>query len=253
AELYRMLGYAPERVRPSWRAWLARIHPEDRARVTEALRSARKTDGLFREEHRIVRADDGEERYVAPLGRVYADDRGERTRLLGVLIDLTERQKAAAEREQLLEQSNAARAEAERASRLKDQFLASLSHELRTPMHAILGWLQLLRTGQLSEAEREQALATIERNARLQNHLINELLDVSRVTSGKLEMQTGNVELNELPVAALETVRPIAKAKQIQLLESIDNCLRPIPADAARLQQILGNLLSNAVKFTPVG
>jgi PAS domain S-box-containing protein len=252
-ELYRLLGYAPDTVRPSWSAWQACIHPDDRARVTEALRHARETESLFREEHRILRHDDGAERYVAPFGRVYGDERGEPTRFLGVLMDLTERQRAAAEREHLLEQANAARAEAEYANRLKDQFLASLSHELRTPMHAILGWMQLLRGGALRASEREQALTTIERNARLQNQLINELLDVSRAISGKLEVQMGNVELREVLDAALESVRPMAEAKQIRLAPSLDQCLGTIPADPARLQQILGNLLSNAVKFTPEG
>src|SRR5690606_5557155 len=128
-DLYRMLGYTPDTMRPTWKAWLARIHADERARVVDALRRVRETDAMFREEHRIVRADDGTERYVAPLGRIYNDERGQPTRLLGVLIDLTERRNAEVEREQLLQEANAARAEAERASRLKDEFLASLSHE----------------------------------------------------------------------------------------------------------------------------
>ena len=252
-ELYRLLGYAPDHVQPSWNAWQARIHPDDRARVSDALRHARETDGIFREEHRIRRNDDGAERHVAPFGRVYRDERGEPTRFLGILMDLTERQQAAAEREHLLQQANAARAEAERASRLKDEFLASLSHELRTPMHAMLGWMQLLRRGALGASERDQALDTIERNARLQHQLINELLDVSRATSGKLEVQISNVELKGVLDAALENVRPMAEAKHIRLAHSMQACLKTIPADPSRLQQILGNLLSNAVKFTPAG
>jgi PAS domain S-box-containing protein len=252
-ELYRLLGYAPDKVQPSWNAWQARIHPDDRARVSEALRHARETGGVFREEHRIWRDGDGAERHVAPFGRVYGDERGGPTRFLGILMDLTERQQAGAEREQLLQQANAARAEAEHASRLKDEFLASLSHELRTPMHAILGWMQLLRGGALNAAERDQALDTIERNARLQHQLINELLDVSRATSGKLDVQIRNVNLKEVLDAALENVRPMAEAKQIRLAHSVQACVKTIPADPSRLQQILGNLLSNAVKFTPAG
>lgn len=252
-EFYRIFGYAPEATQPSWAAWQARIHPEDRARVSEAMQRARETNAAFRAEHRILRADDGTERYVGPFGKVHTDERGEPTRFVGVLLDLTERRRAEVEREQWLSQANEARAQAEEANRLKDEFLASLSHELRTPMHAMLGWIQLLTSGHLNEAEHRRALATIERNARLQNQLISELLDVSRATSGKLEVQIGNVELKEVLAAALESVRPMAEAKQITLSHSLDECIQSIPADASRLQQILGNLLSNAVKFTPVG
>jgi PAS domain S-box-containing protein len=252
-ELYRMLGYAAEVDQATWSAWQARIHPDDRTRVAAALRHARATGGEFHAQHRIVRANDAAERHVAPFGRIYADERGAARRFVGVLTDVTEREKSAAEREQLLEQANLARAEAERANRLKDEFLASLSHELRTPMHAMLGWMQLIRSGGLSEAERGQAFAIIERNARLQNQLINELLDISRATSGKLEMQLGEVDLKEVLDAALESVRPTAEAKRIQLTQALDPNLRTIRADAGRLQQVLGNLLSNSVKFTPVG
>ena len=252
-ELYHMLGYTPGSVQPSWEAWQARIHPADRARVLDAMRRAQQNMELFRAEHRILRAIDASERYVAPFGKVYPDDRGQRKRFLGVLVDLTDRRKAELEREQLLFAANVARAEAEQASRLKDNFLASLSHELRTPMHAILGWMQLLRGGALSAKERADALDTIERNARLQNQLINELLDVSRATAGKLDIEVHEVDVERVLQAALESVRPVAEAKEIELIHALDKCLGTIRGDASRLQQILGNLLSNAVKFTPRG
>ena len=251
--LYRILGYTVDSVRPSWAAWQARIHPADRDRVLRAMERAQHASELFREEHRILRAADATERYVAPFGKIYRGELGQRKRFLGVLVDLTERRKAEMEREQLLFSANAARAEAEQASRLKDNFLASLSHELRTPMHAILGWMQLLRIGALNDKERADALETIERNARLQNQLINELLDISGATAGKLDIHLQEIDLEPVLLAALDSVRPIAEAKEIELIHTLQACVGPIRADAGRLQQILGNLLSNAVKFTPRG
>lgn len=253
SELYRMLGYAPGLIRPSWDAWHARIHPADRSRVIEKMQEAQRDDRLFQEEHRIVSAADGSERYVAPFGKVHPDHRGDRRRFLGVLVDLTERRRAETEREQLLLSANTARAEAEQANRLKDNFLASLSHELRTPMHAILGWMQLLRRGVLNDKERADALETIERNARLQNQLINELLDVSRATAGKLEIELKDVELEQVVASALDNVRLIADGKRIRIDYRVQSCVGKIAADPARLHQVLGNLLSNAVKFTPAG
>jgi len=253
AEFYRMLGYTPGLVRPSWSAWRDCIHPADRERVVSGMLEAQKGTRLFREEHRIVSAGDGIERYVAPFGKVHPDHRGQPNRFLGVLIDLTERQHAETEREQLLLSANTARAEAEQANRLKDNFLASLSHELRTPMHAILGWMQMLRTGALSDQERIDALDTIERNARLQSQLIGELLDVSRASVGKLQIDVKNVELHQIVGTAIESVRPVADTKQLHIEAHIASDVGNIPADPARLHQILGNLLSNAVKFTPPG
>jgi signal transduction histidine kinase len=154
-----------------------------------------------------------------------------------------ERDRLDRERQELLER-------AEAASRAKDDFLAVLSHELRTPLTAILGWAGLLRSGRLGPAEREQAMDIIQRNARLQRQLIDELLDVSRIVAGKLELEIAPVDLREVVAAAVETLRPAAQAKGIAL--ECSACERPavVDADAARLQQVFVNLLSNAVKFT---
>lgn len=253
AEFFRMVGCSADLVVPSWDAWMACIHPADRQRVGDAMQQAQRTERLFREEHRIVSAADGTERYVAPFGKVHPDHRGKRSRFLGVLVDLTERRRAETEREQLLLSANAARAEAEQANRLKDDFLASLSHELRTPMHAILGWMQMLRSGVLDDRARMDALDTIERNARLQNQLIGELLDVSRATAGKLDIAIEDVELTQVLLAALDSVRPVAESRRIEIEQHIEDQVGTVAADPPRLQQILGNLLSNAVKFTPPG
>ncbi len=160
-------------------------------------------------------------------------------------------QKSAEERKQLLDSERAARAEAERMSDLKDDFLATLSHELRTPLSAILGWSQVLRRRKVSEAELQHAIDIIERNARAQTQLIEDLLDMSRITSGKLRLEIQPVEPATFIDAALETVRPAAHAKGIRLEKILDPAAGPISGDPGRLQQVVWNLLANAIKFTP--
>lgn len=167
--------------------------------------------------------------------------------------DITQRKNAEAEREQLLKREQATRAEAERANRIKDEFLAVLSHELRSPLNPILGWSSLLQTQQLDPASTQRALATIERNARLQTQLIDDLLDVSRILRGKMALTIRPVNLAPVLEAALETVHLAAEAKHISIETHVTLGDRPVSGDATRLQQIVWNLLSNAVKFTPPG
>lgn len=140
---------------------------------------------------------------------------------------------------------------AEEATRAKDQFLAMVSHELRTPLTAILGWARLIKMGKLDEATMAQALETIERNAKAQSELIEDLLDFSRIISGKVRLDVATVQLDSIIEAAINVVRPAAEAKGIRLQPIIDPSAGPVSADPARLQQVLWNLLSNAVKFTP--
>ena len=161
------------------------------------------------------------------------------------------REWAEQERARLLVLEQAARKQAEEANRTKDEFLATLSHELRTPLNAILGWVQVLRTGKLDAAAGARALETIERNARSQAQLIADLLDVSRIITGKLRLDFKPVELRRIIDSALETVRPAADAKGILLDISIGPLASPVLGDADRLQQVIWNLLSNAIKFTP--
>ena len=167
--------------------------------------------------------------------------------------DITERRRAAVERENLLERERAARAQAERMSALKDEFLATLSHELRTPLSAILGWSQVLRLRRMSAEELEQGLHAIERNARAQIRLIEDLLDMSRITSGKLRLDVQPVDPATIIEAAIETVRPAAEAKGIRLRQVLDPVAGPVSGDPNRLQQVVWNLLSNAIKFTGRG
>ena len=151
----------------------------------------------------------------------------------------------------LYETAQKARAEAERMSEMKDEFLATLSHELRTPLSAILGWSQVLRRRRMDETELAHAVDIIERNARAQTQLIEDLLDMSRITSGKLRLDVQPVEPAEFIESALETVRPAANAKGIRLEKVLDPAAGPVSGDPGRLQQVVWNLLSNAIKFTP--
>jgi len=162
-------------------------------------------------------------------------------------------QQAAEERLVLLDSERHARAEAERTSRMKDDFLATLSHELRTPLTAILGWAQVLRRGSRDQADLHRGLQTIERNARAQAQLIEDLLDMSSITSGRVQLDLLPLSPVGIVAAAIDTVRPAADAKQIQIEQDIDAKPGLVAADAGRLQQIVWNLLSNALKFTPQG
>jgi PAS domain S-box-containing protein len=160
-------------------------------------------------------------------------------------------QRAADERKQLLESERAARAQAEQMSAMKDEFLATLSHELRTPLSAILGWSQVLRRGARGAADLHAGLEAIERNARVQTQLIEDLLDMSRITSGKLRLDIQSVDPVSFIEAAIDTVRPAAEAKQVRLEKLLDPAAGPVSGDPGRLQQVVWNLLSNAIKFTP--
>jgi signal transduction histidine kinase/ActR/RegA family two-component response regulator len=159
----------------------------------------------------------------------------------------------AIENMRLLRHESRARAAAEESNRLKDEFLATLSHELRTPLTAILGWSSMLRSGRLDEESFRAAIEIIERNARTQQQIVDDILDVSRVITGKLRFDPQPIEIRQVVEAAVDTVSHAATAKNIALLTSFDTHARPIMGDAARLQQVCWNLLSNAVKFTPKG
>jgi PAS domain S-box-containing protein len=240
--LERIHGREPGSFDGRFESYEREIHPEDRERVLEsAMRAAR--EGLPHDvEYRIV-LPDGTARWVEGKGRVeYALD-GRPLRLAGVCTDITRRK-----------QAELARLDAAReASRLKDEFLAVLSHELRTPLNAMLGWVQLLQSGSLPRDRAADAIGIIERNARLQAELINEILDVSRIVAGKLQIERVPTHVPQLIETAVNTVRPAAHAKRIAIVPAIAPELPPIEGDHERLLQVLGNLLSNAVKFTPDG
>jgi PAS domain S-box-containing protein len=162
-------------------------------------------------------------------------------------------QRARAEAEQVAEEKERLYIEAQESSRLKDEFLATVSHELRTPLTAILGWAHMLRTGQLNNDSSVKAFETIERNARTQAQLIDDLLDVSRIITGKLRIDVRPVDPNSFIEAAIESVRPAAEAKGVRVQRIIDTGVVTVSGDPVRLQQVVWNLLSNAIKFTPRG
>jgi signal transduction histidine kinase/ActR/RegA family two-component response regulator len=167
--------------------------------------------------------------------------------------EIRERKKAEEERTQLLEREQEAREQAERANRAKDEFLATVSHELRTPLNAVLGWTRLLATGRLDEANYSRAIESIERNAKSQARLIEDLLDVSRIITGKMRLEIHAVEVGPIIEMTIDALRPAADAKAINIHLDIDPSVGQIPCDPNRLQQIVWNLMSNAVKFTPQG
>lgn len=178
---------------------------------------------------------------------------GEVVRIISTSRDITQRREAEKEREKLLKNEKNARQDAEVANRLRDEFLATVSHELRAPLNSILGWGRLLEKGKLDETTTEKAVGTIVRNAESQNRLINDLLDVSRIISGKLRLEIRTIKPLAIVEAALESVKPAADAKNIKLEVKEDGIISHISGDPNRLQQVIWNLLSNAIKFTPNG
>jgi signal transduction histidine kinase len=166
--------------------------------------------------------------------------------------EITERQRIDQERASQLEQERTQRAEVEKLSQVKEEFLATMSHELRTPLNAIMGWTTLLRTRELDEATHARALETIERNARAQKRLIDDLLHISRIITGKVALELANVNPRRVVEVALETFLPTAQTKGVRLVPTLEKELK-VRGDFARLQQVVCNLLSNAIKFTPAG
>jgi signal transduction histidine kinase/DNA-binding response OmpR family regulator len=182
--------------------------------------------------------------------RLYAEAQNHATELR---MEMAVRKQAEEERARLLVREQAAREEAEAANRNKDEFLATLSHELRTPLTAILGWSHLMRTKKLNDSELSRALDTIERNARSQSQLIDDLLDVSRIITGKLSIDRGRVDVSKVIETALDAIRPLADAKEIEFTNAVPATDIAVLGDPTRLQQIFWNLFNNAVKFTPRG
>jgi len=175
-------------------------------------------------------------------------------RIVGSIValgDLTQRRRTEAEIGRLLDAERAARAEAEAANTAKDEFLAVLSHELRTPLTAMLGWIALLRPGRLPADRTRYALDVIERNARMQAQLINDLLDVSRIVAGKMELNRLPVDLAGVVLRVVESAQGEAEAKRIRVTTAIDPGAGPVLGDATRLEQVVGNIMANAIKFTP--
>jgi PAS domain S-box-containing protein len=181
------------------------------------------------------------------------DPRGRTEGAVVVFRDIRERHRVEEERARLLVRERAARAEAEGASRAKDEFIATLSHELRTPLNSVLGWARLLRIGKLDAKDARRAVEAIERGATTQAQIVDDLLDVSRIVRGELKLDVRPIDLVPIIEASIETVRPAAAAREIEVAAVLSTRAGPVAGDAGRLQQVLWNLLSNAIKFTPAG
>ena len=250
-EMEALFNLAPGSFEGSYEHWLKRVHPDDRASADAAAQRTVNEGIDFNTEFRIL-LPDGNVRWVVAKAQIFNDSSGKPYRLIGVNMDITDRKKVEAEREQLLEREKIAREQAEAANRVKDEFLAVLSHELRTPLNPILGWTRLLQAGKLDQQKTALALATIERNTKLQTQLIEDLLDISRILQGKLTLNIFSVDLAMTIEAAKETVRLAAEAKLIEIRTDLKSAIC-VMGDVNRLQQVVWNLLSNAVKFTPAG
>ena len=223
---------------PSDIEWRSVHHSETVQRTVAAWQEAMRTKQPFEVESRFRRAD-GEYRWFLLRAIALLDDQGNVLSWMGTGTDIHD--------QKLLHE------EALRTAQMKDEFLATVSHELRTPLNAILGWSQLLRAGALTAEKREKALDSLARNAVAQARLVDDLLDVSRIVSGKMRIEPGVTNLTESIESALDAVRPGAVAKGVELLSAIDADAGMVVADTGRIQQIVWNLLGNAVKFTPKG
>jgi PAS domain S-box-containing protein len=246
----RLYGYSRDEVLGRGSALLL----ADEGAETEAMRLSMR-ERLERHRHWS-----GEVRHRTRDGRVVAVESRQqlmvtdgRRLVLETNRDITERAQFEQERDELLRREQRARLAAEESARLKDEFLATVSHELRTPLNAILGWVTLLRMEESDPPTVESALETIERNARIQAELVNDILDVSRIVAGKLQIDRRTLELGAVMESAIATIAPAAEAKQQRLDIALGEPGLTLAGDADRLQQVVWNLLANAVKFTPVG
>ncbi|EAZ92652.1 PAS domain S-box protein [Crocosphaera chwakensis] len=231
--------------------WEAVVHPEDLPVLREQWTEAVQRGTPYQAEGRMRRMD-GTYRWFLHQAIPQGNEPGKMIKWYGTATDIDVQKQLELERDRLLAQEQAAREVAERANRIKDEFLAVLSHELRSPLNPILGWSQLLQVRKLDEAQTAEALHTIERNAKLQTQLIDDLLDVAKILQGKLSLTMTSVNLAKTIEAAIETVKQTAKSKSIALESQLPN-IGQVSGDEARLQQIVWNLLSNGIKFTPSG
>ncbi|HET7112096.1 MAG TPA: MASE1 domain-containing protein [Pyrinomonadaceae bacterium] len=245
----KMLGYSQTEWLSTPNFWLSIVHPDDKERAAREaatiFASGKGGSSRFRWLHK-----DGREVWVEAQSVVVCDQTGP-IGMRGVTMDITAAVQAEIERAELLRRESLAREQAEEASRLKEEFLATVSHELRTPLNAVVGWSRLVRSGQLDKEGLAHALEVIERNASAQRQIIEDLLDVSRIITGKLKINTQRVDLLLVIHAAIDAVRPAAEAKEIDLRTHFEAPDAIVRADVERLQQVLWNLLANAVKFTP--
>jgi PAS domain S-box-containing protein len=244
-----MLGYTVEEM--LGRNAFDFAHPDDISPANQEW-DQRRQGVASRPEFRFIRKD-GSILWAQCSAAPLLDGAGRFAGAFTMVVDITARKQAEAEREEILQRERKARAEAETANRIKDDFLATVSHELRTPLNAMVGWVHLLRSGGLDAATTERALETIERNIRSQAQIIDDILDVSRIVRGSLTLAFQTVDLAAVLQHAIESLRPTAQSKGIALHTVFEAAGSEVNGDPDRLQQVTWNLLANAVKFTPRG
>lgn len=252
-ELERIFGLEPGEFSQTEAAFLEFVFPDDRETIEHAVATAIQNHTDYEVEFRYRRKGDPAIRWMIGRGRAFYDASGKPYRLAGLGWDVTERKRAEEERAQLLAREQFARTEAESANQAKDTFIATASHELRTPLNAIFGWIHLLKAGNLDNAKRARAIEAIQQSAAAQSRLIEDLLDVSRISSGKLQLDLEPVSMIEILENSIETLKPSAEQKSIQIVTDFQPINGSIIGDATRLKQIAWNLLSNAIKFSEKG
>ncbi len=233
--------------------WVSVHDPDDLPRVLKIWRNAFATGQPWEDEFRLRRGSDGMLRWHLSRAMPLRDAKGRIVRWFGTNTDIHDQKLAMEEYSRLLASEQRARRDAEAANRAKDEFLAVVSHELRTPLNAILGWSQMLLSGAIPENRRRTAIEKIDKNARLQARLIEDLLDVSRIITGKLQIDLKPVEIGKSVRAAVDTLKPVADEKKLSITLRDEAPKTRVRGSAHRLQQIVGNLLSNAIKFSPGG
>jgi PAS domain S-box-containing protein len=247
----RIIGYGESEIIGEFGSII--FTPEDiaaGAHEKELLKA--RTEGRAENERWHVRKD-GALFWGSGIVMPLRDDAGSLIGYAKVMRDFTERICAQQERDALLEREQKARAQAEAANRARDKFIGVISHELRSPLQTILGWVDLLCRGKLDSEMETRAIETIQRNAALQNRLINDLLDMTRIEAGTLFLNIAPVDLGSVVEALIDNVRPMADDKGVRLQTVVAPGMEPVPGDAERLQQVATNLVSNAIKFTPAG
>ncbi len=234
----------------TYETFLRAVHPDDRVRVDESLRKAHLHGTRYKEEYRVVYSD-GTIEWISAEGKSFLDENGNPEKMTSVVRKITDQKIAGDELSKVYERERKARDEAVEANRSKDFFLAFVSHELRSPLNAILGWSKILLTKTVDDETRKNALETIERSARFQTKLINDLVDSARVASGKLSLEFRPTNLFEIVRVSYHSQKPSADVHNIEFDFDSDRDDIAVFGDAGRLQQVFSNLISNAIKFTP--
>jgi PAS domain S-box-containing protein len=227
------------------------VHPEDKELLSRDVLEALANKTNYESEFRIINPHNGDILWMRSQGVPVTDETNKNLRIVGVTQNITRRKQAEQEREELLRSEHSARLEAEEANRLKDEFLATVSHELRTPLNAILGWSQMLMSKRFDQIDHDAALETIYRNAKAQAQLIEDILDVSRIITGKIRLDAQPISLAAVIQTAAESLRPAIEAKSLKIQMHLDFEPQMVYADPNRMRQVIWNLLSNAIKFTP--